>query len=434
MRLKGQGDVKIENYWRTTVSEPDGQESAPIPEKADVAIVGAGYTGLSAARILAKRGVKTAVLETEMAGWGASSRNGGMTLTGLKPSMQKVIAKYGRELSVELFRYSLESIDTVERVVQEENIRCAFRRTGHLVVANKARHFSAMTAQAELLRKEFHHDIHIVERADIQSEIGSGLYHGGLVDEASGGLNPAQFVSGLAIAAQKAGAWICTRARVERIRRTGAKFLIHTQRGSLNADSVLIATSGYTGKVTRNLQRRIIPIGSFIIATEKMSDDLARELSPRNRMIFDSRRFLNYFRVYENRLIFGGRAAFFPENENTILKSVHILRQDMLKVFPQLENVKVEYAWGGTLDFAFDMMPHAGQMDGLHYALGYAGHGVAMATHLGIKLAEAMLNDSVSNIPFSKYSFPHAPMYLYDGRPWFLPLAALWYRFLDFVD
>ncbi len=421
-------------YWHTTVTMPDDANLTHVPENVDVAIIGGGYTGLSAARTLAKRGVKVAVLEAETIGWGASSRNGGMTLTGLKVSMQSIIKNYGRELAKELFQYSLDSVNTVEQIVKEENINCGFARTGHLLAANKPKHFKALKDEVDFMAKEFNHKVHLVSPSDMRSEVGTDIYHGALVDEVSAGLNPAQYVAGLAAAAERSGALLCARARVTKLERRESRFFVETERGALTAKSVLVATSGYTGNVTKNLQKKIIPIGSFIIATEKLPSELAHELSPNNRMIFDYKHYLNYFRMWDNRLIFGGRAAFFPENENTIAQSGEILRREMLQVYPQLKDVKVEYVWGGTLDFAFDMMTHAGELDGIHYSLGYAGHGVAMGTHLGMKVAEGILAGNVKDNPFAKFNFPDAPLGLYDGRPWFLPFAGAWHKILDWIE
>ncbi len=428
-------------YWHTTVQMPDDSALTPIPEKVDVAIIGGGYTGLSAARTLAKRGVKVVVLEAETIGWGASSRNGGMTLTGLKVGMATIIKKYGRDLAKELFQCSLDSVSTVEQIIKEENIDCGFARYGHLLTANKPKHYEYLEEEVEFMAKEFNHNVHLVSPKDLKSEIGSALYHGGMVDEVSGGLNPAQFVTGLALAAETAGALLCARARVNNLERrriehrtSEKRFLLETNRGSVEAESILVATSGYTGNVTRKLQRKIIPIGSFIIATERLSDELVNELSPKNRMIFDFKHYLNYFRLSDNRMIFGGRAAFFPETINTIKRSAEILQQEMIQVYPQLNHAKVEYVWGGTLDFAFDQMAHAGETDGIYYSLGYAGHGVAMATYLGKTVAEAMLAGNIKEHPFAKFDFPGAPFGLYTGAPWFLPFAGAWHKILDWVE
>lgn len=428
-------------YWHTTVEMPSESKLTPIPQKVDVAIIGGGYTGLSAARTLAKRGVKVAVLEAETIGWGASSRNGGMTLTGLKVGMAAILKKYGRDLAKELFQCSLDSVSTVEQIVKEENINCGFARYGHLLTANKPKHYDALKEEIEFMAREFNHKAHLVSPQDLRSEIGSDIYHGGMVDEVSGGLNPAQYVAGLARAAEQAGAILCARARVNKLgrrrieRRTGEKrFLLETNRGTVEAESVLVATSGYTGNVTRKLQRKIISIGSFIIATERLSDELANELSPKNRMIFDFKHYLNYFRLWDNRMIFGGRAAFFPETTNTIKNSAEILQREMIQVYPQLKSTKVDYVWGGTLDFAFDQMTHVGETDGIYYSLGYAGHGVAMATYLGKTVAEAMLAGNIKEHPFAKFNFPNAPLGLYTGSPWFLPFAGAWHKILDWVE
>jgi glycine/D-amino acid oxidase-like deaminating enzyme len=400
----------------------------------DVAVIGGGYTGLSAARTLAKRGAKVAVLEAETIGWGASSRNGGMVLTGLKIAMQTAIQRYGRDHARRLFQCSLDSIDTVEQIVNEENIDCGFARTGHLLAANKPSHYDSLQGEVDFMAKEFNHAVRLVPPAEMRGEIGSMLYHGALVDEVSAGVNPAQYVTGLARAAEKAGAGLHARARVTRLERRGTRFFLQTERGSLTAESVFVGTSGYTGSSTKKLQRKIIPIGSFIIATEQLPDKLARDLSPKSRMIFDFKHYLNYFRLWDNRMIFGGRAAFFPETANTIRRSAEILRREMVQVYPQLKDVKVEYVWGGTLDFAFDMMTHVGEQDGMYYSLGYAGHGVAMATYLGMTVAEAMLAGNIKEHPFAQFKFPGAPLGLYNGFPWFLPLAGAWHKILDWIE
>jgi glycine/D-amino acid oxidase-like deaminating enzyme len=195
-----------------------------------------------------------------------------------------------------------------------------------------------------------------------------------------------------------------------------------------------VTTGGYTGAATPILRRRIIPIGSYIIATQPLPENLAHQLIPHHRMVFDYKHYLNYYRLSaDNRMVFGGRAAFFPETSSTIRSSAEILRREMIHVFPQLLETQVEYAWGGTLDFAFDQMPHAGQLEGIYYALGFAGHGVALGTHLGLRMANAILDGTVKELPYNTYAFPTAPLGLYNGRPWFLPLIGLWHRILDWI-
>jgi glycine/D-amino acid oxidase-like deaminating enzyme len=425
------------NYWLTTTAMPAGTPGE-LPTKVDVAVIGAGFTGLSAARTLAKNGARVAVLESNSIGWGASSRNGGMVLTGLKLSAKALAKRYGMELARRMYASSLESIDVVEEIVRDENIQCSFSRCGYLEVASKQSHFDAYARSVELIARHFGHTLRIVPRNELRSEIGSGIYFGGIVDETSAGVNPAQYAAGLAKAAIKAGAGVYENARVQRIERDSTNgssgFSLFTSRGKLFAKKVLVGTSGYTSVSTPSLQRKVIPIGSFIIMTERLEESLARELSPRNRMISDSKHYLHYYRLTpDNRMLFGGRAAFFPETKNTIQRSAEILRRDMVEVFPQMRDIKIEHAWGGTLDFCFDTMPHCGQSDGIHFALGYAGHGVAMATYLGTKIAENLCGTE-NEIPFAEIPFPGAPLGLYGGKPWFLPLAGAYYKVLDWIS
>jgi glycine/D-amino acid oxidase-like deaminating enzyme len=425
------------NYWLTTTEFPK-TETRPLPTRVDVAVIGAGFTGLSAARTLAKRGARVAVLESETIGWGASSRNGGMVLTGMKLSVNKLISKYGRELTRRMYATSLETIDCVEQMIREEAIECDFFRCGHLEVACKQKHFDDYARQAEVIAREFNHQLRVVQKNDLNAEIGSNIYHGGMVDEISAGLNPARYVAGLGRAALKAGAEIFEHTSVEGMQREShqgeAGWKIVTSGGEVWAHDVLVGTSGYTSKATPALQKKIIPIGSFIITTEILPEALAHELSPHNRMIYDSKNYLYYYRLTpDRRMLFGGRAAFFPENDQTIRRSAAILRRGLVDVYPQLRETKIDYVWGGTLDFAFDIMPHSGQINGMYYALGYAGHGVAMATYQGQKMAELIAGDKPDN-PFVGIPFPGAPLGLYNGKPWFLPFAGAWYKFLDWMS
>src|SRR5271154_3682321 len=233
------------NYWLTTAQMP-AAPAEPLPEKVDVAIIGAGFTGLSAALALAKRGATVVVLESETIGWGASSRNGGMVLSGLKLGVNQLISKYGRELTRRMYAASLESIDAIERLVKDEGIGCDFVRTGHLEVACKQAHFDDYARQVEVIGREFGHSLRVVSRNQLREEIGSNIYYGGMVDEVSAGVNPARYVAGLAAAAMRAGAQVCERARLQNIQREardGAPgFKLNTSRGAIWVRNVLVGT------------------------------------------------------------------------------------------------------------------------------------------------------------------------------------------------
>jgi glycine/D-amino acid oxidase-like deaminating enzyme len=421
--------TKQRNFWLDTVEFSLGREGSP-PGNVDVAVVGAGFTGLSAALELATRGAKVAVLEANSIGWGASSRNGGMVLTGTKLSPEVLLQRYGRELTKNLFEASLASINFVEDCALRQGIDCDFARCGHLEVASKPAHFDAYRRSADFLQNEFGHSLTLVSAQDLRAEIGSDIYYGGMVDPLSSGVNPAKFAAGLARSATRAGALVYENARVLSIE--GRK--LRTARGDVTARDILVATGAYTSSATPALHRRVVPVGSFIIATERLPEALATELIPRARMIFDSRRYLHYFRLTpDRRLLFGGRAAFFPENASTLRRSTAILARELVQTFPQLAGTAIEYAWGGTLDFCFDSMPHAGKLDGLFYAAGFAGHGVAMASYLGAQIARSICGEDADN-PFQRIPCPAAPLGLYNGTPWFLPFAGAWYKMLDWVS
>lgn len=427
--------IKERVFWHDTVSMPGDSTLVDLPARVDVAVIGGGIPGLAAAVQLARRGLSVAVLEAETIGWCASSRNGGMVLTGLKLGMETIDKRYGRDITQALFEDSVRAIDTVEQLVTREGIDCDFQRSGHLLLANKPAHYQALEKEAEMLASRFNHPTRLVPRQDLPGEIGSQMYHGALLDKVSAGLNPAQYVAGQAEAARRAGVALCARARVTRLVKVQSGFRLTTSRGDLACANVLVTSGGYTSPVTPALQKRVIPIGSYIIATRPLPPDLAEVLIPRRRMLFDYRHFLNYFRLSaDNRMVFGGRAAFFPETDGTVRRSAGILQRQMLQIFPQLREVEVEYAWGGTLDFPFDLMPHAGQMEGVYFALGFAGHGVALGTQLGMRLADCIASGSLKDLPYASYPFPTAPLGLYNGRPWFLPLVGAWHKILDWVE
>ena len=425
------------SYWLDSVLTQ--QERVALPTSVDFAIIGGGFTGLSAARALAARGARVAVFEAHHAGWGASSRNGGMVLTGLKVPASGLVAKFGVDRARRLFDASLASIDCVDRVVTEEAIDCDFVRCGHAEVACKPRHFEAMLKEAALLETTFAHLVEVVDRPNIKRVVASDAYYGAVVDPSSASINPARFAVGLAKAAKRKGAIIAEDSAVSAIRRVShdaaSGYSILSTHGSTHAQSVLVATGAYTGMTVKAIRRRVIAVGSFVIVTERLEADVASRLIPDGRMIFDSNNFLHYYRLTpDDRLLFGGRAAFFPADDRTVRDSAEILRRGMTAVFPQLAETKVEYAWGGSIDFAFDMLPHAGGANGMYYAVGYAGHGVAMATYLGERVAAAMLGDIELEEALETGPLPAPPPGLAGDAPWFLPIAGAWYRLLDWAS
>jgi glycine/D-amino acid oxidase-like deaminating enzyme len=429
-------------WWDTVPPSTDGlppfavsdrtSESVPLTPSVDVLVVGAGYTGLSAARRLAILGGSVLVVDHEGIGWGASSRNGGQVLTGLRVDPASLVRAFGEARARALFDAAGRAIANLKTLVADERIACDFERVGHVQAAWKAGHMDAFREEQALLARVFGHQVRLLDRSQQRSEIGSDLYHGLLVDDGSAAINPARYVTGLAAVAAKRGARLGAGVRVERLERTGTRWRVRTSRGIVDARDVLVATNGYTDAATPDIRRRLVPVGSYIIATEPLPPSQAASLLPNRRMAFDSKQFLYYFRVTpDDRLLFGGRAEFTPPDAQSIRRAAKILRRGMTKVFPELESVRIDYAWGGNVAFTRDELPHAGTVGGLHFAGGYGGHGIAMATELGDLMGRRLGGAAVDN-PFFDIECPTIP--LYRGTPWFLPIAGAYYRVKDWIS
>jgi glycine/D-amino acid oxidase-like deaminating enzyme len=424
--------MKFTPYWLDTAPQGPDRSRTEVSGDVDVAVVGAGLTGLSAALHLARKGAKVAVLEKDTVAFGASGRNGGMATTGLSIGTRDAIARYGFETARRYLVTYHDAVDTIEKLVAEEGIDCDFARSGKLVLASKPVHFDGLRRTHELSDRIGLDKTRLVPRSEIHSEIGSDLYHGAMVDTKSAGLHVGKYTRGLGEAAARAGAQIHEKAPVEQVRRLGGtKHEVVTARGTVRADQVLIATSGYTGRPFRWLQVRIAPVGSFIIVTEPLGKDLCDQIMPTRRMASTSMNLLHYFRITpDHRLLFGGRARFAMSNQQSDAKSGRILHKAMTKVFPQLSRTRVDYCWGGLVDMTMDRMVHAGEQDGLFYSVGYSGHGVQMATYMGKQMAEYMDGTAAAN-PWRDLSFPRIPGHF--GPPWFLPFAGAYYKFKDLV-
>jgi glycine/D-amino acid oxidase-like deaminating enzyme len=389
-----------------------------------VVIVGGGYTGMMAAARLAWRGRSVALLESNALGWGASSRNGGMVLPGFKVDPVALLKQYG-DRGRELYHASLDACTLVEETITTNRIDCDYARTGELYLAYKPGHVAHLEAQAAVLRQEFGVTARMVDREALASEIGSPLYYGALLNERSAGLHPAKYIAGLARLARDRGAHLCDHTPATRIERRRGGFTVTTPRGRIRTRDVLLATNGYSDKLLPALRRRIIPIGSYIIATEPLAADRARSAIPNRRMLVDSKNFLYYWRLSaDNRMLFGGRASFAP---TTIARARDWLYAAMVRVHPQLAGIGIEYAWGGNVGFTFDRLPHIGRMKGIAYALGYCGTGVAMSTYLGQLAADWIAGGELPDC--WRRSFPTMPFY--REKPWFLPAAGWYYAALD---
>jgi glycine/D-amino acid oxidase-like deaminating enzyme len=425
-------DFKAKPYWWEAY-QPTATDPVDLPKRVRVAIVGGGYGGLSTALELTKNGIDCVVLEAAELGFGASTRNGGGISGGV--NIGKSFSGKSLEPSSDRAHAVLadgsDAFSLIERLIAEENIACFWNKTGRFAGAWTPAHYAAQAKKVDLLNQVARSDAYMVPRDQQREEIASDYYYGGMVVERSANLHPALYYKGLLDACRARGIPVCAKAGVQRITERSGVWDVETVRGVVQADEVVIATNGYTGDVTPELKRRVVPLASHIIATEELPPDLAKSLIPKGRTLSDTRRVLCYYRMSPDgkRMIFGGRARFTPV---TPQQSGPILYRFMTDRFPQLKGVRITHAWTGNVAFTLDAMPHMGRQDGMHYLLGCNGSGVAMMTYLGWQTARKIAGVANQPSAFDTEDFPTHP--LYAGNPWFLPAIGGWYRFRDNLD
>jgi glycine/D-amino acid oxidase-like deaminating enzyme len=423
--------MRSESYWLDTAPAFTGAQAGALPARVDVVVVGGGFTGLSAARALALKGASVAVLEAGRVVGEASGRNGGHCNTGVAQDYGSLVASLGAERARAYYRAYESAVQSVVTLVQEEGIACDLKRSGKLKLAAKPQHYEGLARTCELIRREVDAEVELLSAEQARAEVDSAEFHGGLLQRNGVQMHVGRFGVGLAEVAARHGALIYQQTTVQGWTAEAGGYRVDTSRGSLQAGQVLLATGACQHGGLGWYRRRIVPVGSFIVATEVLSEELLDRLLPQRRSYVTSRMIGNYFRVTpDNRLLFGGRARFAMSGGSSDAKSGKILQAAMAQMFPQLAQVKVDYCWGGLVDMTSDRLPRAGQHGGVYHSMGYSGHGVQMSVHMGQVMAEVMDGKAEAN-PWGELNWPAIPGHF--GKPWFLPLVGAYYRVQDYL-
>ena len=395
--------------------------------RADVCVVGGGFTGLSTALHLAQSGYKVAILEAQRIGFGASGRNGGQVSGGQRMDQEGLEAILGDEHAKELWDISQQSVDLV-RNLSSDMEDCGVV-DGIIHTAHRKRYVKEEHAYTDHLREKYGYDkIQNLSFEETHHLVNSPAYFGGTLDMGAGHIDPLRYALGLARKCINLGVEIYEQSKVINVK-SGDTAKIKTQNGSISAKFVVLACNGYLGRLNSRVAARVMPINNFIIATEPMSEDAQEALIKNNHAVADSKFVVNYFRFSpDRRLLFGGSESYGYKFPRDIAAAV---RKPMLEIYPQLKNTRIDYAWGGTLGITMNRMPHFERIDGnILSASGYSGHGVAMATMGGKMAADAIRGqaeqfDFMASVPTPR--FPGGAML----RSPLLVLAMLWFSMRD---
>jgi len=422
--------MKSASYWLDTAPTINTEDTTLSSQSVDVVVIGGGFTGLSSALAMAKRGASVALCEAGVVGGEASGRNGGQCNNGTAQDYAGLVSTYGEDQARAFYQFYNQAVDSVESLVRNEKIECDFRRAGKIKLAAKPEHFDKLVKTHEALTKEVDPGAKLLDATALQQEISSDKFYGGLLTPNGAQLHVGKMVYGLASRCIEKGVAIFQHQPVVKLDKKGPQqWMVHTPEQTIVAKTVLIATGGSGPGPFSWFRRRIVPVGSFAVTTEPLDEQLCASLFPGNRSYVTSKNIGNYFRLTpDRRLLFGGRARFAVSNQRSDLKSGEILRQSLHEMFPQLANTRIDYCWGGTVDMSADRLPKVGEHDGLFYAMGYSGHGVQMALHMGNVMAD-IIDGKPTDCPWMTTDWPAVPFHF--GKPWFLPFVGMYYKLQD---
>ena len=420
--------MKTVPFWVDDHPRPEGL-TGELPAQTEYLIVGSGLTGLTAGLRLSAAGRQVVIIDSGEIAGGASSINGGMVSPNVKAGVDSVYAIYGPRIGHEMWQSTVDSVNLVRDLATRPGVNAITHDAGMAALGRGSKQLKAFDREVEWYRSKFDVDMKVIDARDIGSIVGGEAFNIALYEPNAFGVHPARLSFGLAREVHREDVTLVDGCEATSIDQSNGKFSVTTSRGSIGAQQVILATNGYTTtRPSGELARLVVPIGSYIIVTEPVGEEVASEIFPSGAMTYTRKRLLNYMRrTHDNRILVGGRRNLRPGLD--LRESVASLHQDMIEFWPRLADYEVSHVWGGKLGMPFDLIPHIGRVDGAWYAMGYAGHGVALACQLGHDLAGMLLGED----PPSVYSkIPHNGRFYYNGKTsWFLTPASILYRTLD---
>ena len=417
-------------FWIDDHPRPADLGTSPIPSEVDYLVIGSGLTGLSAGLRLAGSGRSVVVVDSGEIAGGASAINGGMVSPDVKAGMRAVERSHGRQIADEIWDATVRSIEIVLELCQEHHIDVQLNHSGMAALGLDERDAKKFAETASWYRDRYRVEWEVLGPGRVGEIAGSESFTSALFEPEGYGIHPARFSFGMARAVIDQGGLLVAHCAVDAIDKPGPGFEVTTAKGTVRAGGVIVATNGYTTRrPIAELRNRVVPIGSYIVVTEPLGEDLAASVFPANTMTYTKRRLLHYMRrTPDNRVLIGGRRNL--KTDLPLEDSAADLHSSLIRYFPQLGKSGVSHVWGGKLGVPFDLIPHIGNVDGVWYAMGYGGHGVGLSTLLGHDLAGMLLGEE----PTSQVArIPHNGRFYYRGHPWFLNPASVLYRTLDKV-
>jgi glycine/D-amino acid oxidase-like deaminating enzyme len=425
--------MTVQSLWAATAQPSPALQSLEGDRQCDVVIIGAGYTGLSAAHHIALSGREPLIVDANTLAWGASGRNGGVVSPKFRVGFSTLMERFGRDTALQMYRTGYAAVDSLVEMVESLGLTGAqLRMGGHIAAAHNVHALGGLQSTANWIKRETGGESSVMISAEqVREMTGSTIFTGGLLTPKAGGIHPLGYARGIAQSLTDRGVKLYINSPAEQVRHEGDRVIVQTPQGRVSARQVIYATNGYSDqtRATDTLHRRLIPFRSAIIATQPLPADVLAQIMPGGQVCGDTKRMLRWFRVVGDRLIFGGRGAFGKNDSESAFRT---LQRSMGDVFPILRDYKIDFRWSGLVAMTLDYLPHAGQLDERSfYAIGYNGGGVAMSTYMGTQLSKMTVGEKVDLGLLCGDKFNPIPLHAFRAPG--VRLAAGWQQFLDVI-